>query len=81
MKDFFKIWFPIIFFISAVFWLSAQFIKPAPTKELTITDGIEELKNLQMEIKEQVDVPLAYMNEYYQLKSHVDFVLKKMLGK
>jgi len=43
--------------------------------------AIGELKNLQREIKEQVDVPLSYMNEYYQLKTHVDFVLKKMIEK
>jgi TRAP transporter TAXI family solute receptor len=43
--------------------------------------AIGELKNLQKEIKEQVDVPLSYMNEYYQLKTHVDFVLKKMIDK
>ncbi len=42
---------------------------------------IEELKHLQDEIKEHIDVPLAYMSEYYMLKTHVDFVLQKMLDK
>ncbi len=41
--------------------------------------GIQEVKNLQNEIKEQVDVPMAYMSEYYMLKTHVDFILQKML--
>ncbi len=44
-----------------------------------LSHGIQEVKNLQNEIKEQVDVPMAYMSEYYMLKTHVDFILQKML--
>ena len=43
-----------------------------------LTDAIKEIKYLQNEIKEHTDVPLSYMNEYYMLKTHVDFVLQKM---
>ncbi|MCH9813643.1 MAG: TAXI family TRAP transporter solute-binding subunit [Epsilonproteobacteria bacterium] len=47
----------------------------------TLHSGITEIEHLQQEIKADVDVPLAYMNEYYMLKTHVDFVLKKMRTK
>jgi len=43
--------------------------------------SIAEMRALEQEIKEHVDVPLSYMNEYYMLKTHVEFVLKKILNK
>jgi TRAP transporter TAXI family solute receptor len=46
----------------------------------TLANGIQEVKNLQKEIKEHVNVPLSYMSEYYMLRTHVDFILQKMLN-
>ncbi len=43
-----------------------------------LTRSISDIKDLQNEIREQVNVPLSYKNEYYMLKTHVDFVLQKM---
>lgn len=44
-----------------------------------LLEGIQEVQKLQEEIKEHVNVPLPYMSEYYILKTHVDFILQKML--
>lgn len=41
MKEFLKIWLPIILLIVGAFWLTSKFIKPAPTKALTIATGRE----------------------------------------
>ena len=49
--------------------------------EKELQDAIKSLKHLQSEIKEHTDVPLAYMNEYYMLKTHIDFVLKNIMKK
>jgi len=43
-----------------------------------LTNSISDMKDLQNEIRNQVNVPLSYKNEYYMLKTHVDFVLQKM---
>lgn len=43
-----------------------------------LTNSISDVKDLQNEIRDQVNVPLSYKNEYYMLKTHVDFVLQKM---
>ncbi|HIP03361.1 MAG TPA: hypothetical protein EYG75_07585 [Campylobacterales bacterium] len=39
MKEFIKVWFPILLLVAAVFWFSAQFIKPEADKALTIATG------------------------------------------
>jgi TRAP transporter TAXI family solute receptor len=39
VKDFFKIWFPILLIIGAIFYFSAQFIKPEADKVLNIATG------------------------------------------
>ncbi len=46
-----------------------------------IIQTIDKLKELQKEIKEQVDIPLSYMGEYYNLQLHIDLILKKLYDK
>ncbi len=36
------------------------------------------IKELQKEIKEQTNIPLSYMGEYYNLQVHIDLILKKL---
>ena len=44
----------------------------------TIKESIQKLKRLEKEIKEQTDIPLSYMGEYYNLQLHLDLILKKL---
>lgn len=39
MRNFFKIWLPIILLVFVAFWVTSKFIKPAPKKRLTIAAG------------------------------------------
>lgn len=52
-------------------------------EEITPSDidrYIDELETLQEEIKQHTDVPLAYMGEYYLLRTHVSFILERLKG-
>jgi len=43
--------------------------------------SIDKIKELQYEIKEQTNIPLSYMGEYYNLQLHIDLILKKLSNK
>ena len=43
-----------------------------------INTSIKKIKELQKEIKEQTNIPLSYMGEYYNLQLHIDLILKKL---
>ncbi len=43
--------------------------------------SIGKIKELQGEIKEQTNIPLSYMGEYYNLQLHIDLILKKLSNK
>ncbi len=47
----------------------------------SIQKSIKSIKELQKEIKEQTDIPLSYMGEYYNLQLHIDLILKKLKNK
>ncbi len=43
-----------------------------------IENSIKNIKKLQKEIKDQTNIPLSYMGEYYNLQLHIDLILKKL---
>jgi len=43
-----------------------------------VQKSIKSIKELQKEIKEQTNIPLSYMGEYYNLQLHIDLILKKL---
>ena len=47
----------------------------------SVQKSIKNIKELQKEIKEQTDIPLSYMGEYYNLQLHIDLILKKLKNK
>jgi len=47
----------------------------------SVKKSIDNIKELQKEIKEQTDIPLSYMGEYYNLQLHIDLILKKLKTK
>ncbi len=47
----------------------------------SIQKSIKNIKELQKEIKEQTNIPLSYMGEYYNLQLHIDLILKKLKNK
>ncbi len=47
----------------------------------SIETSIKSIKELQKEIKEQTNIPLSYMGEYYNLQLHIDLILKKLNNK
>ncbi len=46
-----------------------------------VQNSILKIKELQKEIKEQTNIPLSYMGEYYNLQLHIDLILKKLNNK
>jgi TRAP transporter TAXI family solute receptor len=46
-----------------------------------VQNSIKKIKELQKEIKEQTNIPLSYMGEYYNLQLHIDLILKKLKNK
>jgi hypothetical protein len=43
-----------------------------------VSDEIIRVKTLFKEVKDQTNVPLSYMGEYYDLQLHINLVLEKL---
>ncbi len=43
-----------------------------------IEETIKKISKLEKEIKEQTNIPLSYMGEYYNLQVHIDLIIKKI---
>ena len=41
-------------------------------------DALRALKDLEIEVNRQTDVPLSYMGEFYMLKTHIQFIMDKL---
>ena len=47
-------------------------------KDDEINEEIARVTKLLYEVKDQTDVPLSYMGEYYDLQLHINLVLEKL---
>ncbi|MEZ5672875.1 MAG: hypothetical protein R3E08_11070 [Thiotrichaceae bacterium] len=45
---------------------------------LVIEQEIKRLQTLQAEVVQQVYIPLSYMAEFYQLRTHINFILSRL---